>query len=447
MKQIQIFFIFLSIAISQNLMQLFKNEIPNIRKASDKEINLMLEKLSTLDPSLIAYYLNYLNKRYNEAIGDSRKNGLIEFYTKYDEIAFKKNEWIRGNIKDLEKVKLDHYRSSIAFHFQEMIEDTIARKDHSREIDSYSIEQNFVNYILFKFFSSKADLTYEKTKEYLHENYINKKIIELNQKFSEKTSVKDLKNYLFLIKNGYSYVYPEVNYNYLNIIETYYNIQNPDHFRPEIKFFIPSKSVLHSVETRQIITKNTSANTITEMNRNYELTFESSTNYFIGLNFTSYHKPILKPLSYIESSILFSLSNTFSLKKNEKKVQSIFINRLSGSRNASKETIVNGQNDIKNLELSNQSLIIQFRAPIYIISSSMLFELQAGADINLIKYSYKIISDNDFDEIIIDGNKSLANILFGINFKYILQDNYLLNTSIYYQNKSIVPAISFEYAF
>ena len=218
---------------SQSKFNLFKMDIPyNIlnNKEYYNQMSVAFDYYANLDPSLIAYYLNYLNDRYSNSITNPDSNGYNLLQTKTRQFINKRNNWIQNELDDAwEEIPT----VTLAFKVRSYLDFNDLNEIQFKEIENQkdSLDKNFINYCILKYFSSDPSIKYNK--DILFSTMIPGEVGKIHEKLlenfydidnlsrSERYEIADsIHSYFLLFDKSYgSELYPKINiraYEYLN---------------------------------------------------------------------------------------------------------------------------------------------------------------------------------------------------------------------------------------
>ncbi|QQS37891.1 MAG: hypothetical protein IPM56_08125 [Ignavibacteriales bacterium] len=218
---------------AQSKFDIFKLDIPyNIlnNKNQYDQMGVSFDYYSDIDPSLIAYYLNYLNRRYLNSITNPDSNGYNLLQSKTRQLIIRRNDWVQQELNDAwENIPT----VILAFKVRSFLDYSAVDETQPLALENKKdfIGKNYIDFCILKYFSSDPSLKYsedivygvlipEAVKKIQDNFYLKFKDIS-NLSRSERFAIADsVHSYFLFFDKGYGNdLYPKMNiraYEFLN---------------------------------------------------------------------------------------------------------------------------------------------------------------------------------------------------------------------------------------
>ena len=148
-----------TIAYTQDFLKLFSNDLNKLIHSDDyfKEFFITeAQEISTIDPNLLAYLIDNINLRYNE-----NKN-LLRYIRKKKNILELRSKWAEKKIYSIEN--FNKYDKKTVDIYKNLILDPAKYKILAS--DNYFLENNYIDYIVYKFYKNDLALSYKHEENY-----------------------------------------------------------------------------------------------------------------------------------------------------------------------------------------------------------------------------------------------------------------------------------------
>jgi hypothetical protein len=436
-----IVFLFVNQVVSpQNLTDLFKSELfeKTFRdKSSINTINDNIEYLVMLNPKILYYYFDHLDRLFNKNYLRPDSIAVKELKQARIYYSIKRSNWANYHIEQIGiRITNRLMKNAAESEFEEIV---YSFDDSNVFLPEGA--QNKMEYLAYKYFKLDGSLKYEPNNNYrqLNSSFLRSKIEDINNQIAvlQNTSdesflklINEIKQYWF-IENDYPEVLksnPMIKEPYLIALD-YYSDKFYETTKP-IVFVEQNLTFLnYNILNEKMVYKDYVLPTFIEpMKFEYDIKIKSIPLFTLGFGYKIKLKEAVGIFSNINTSISYTyLTNNITSEPNEKDFYKFTYNVISGSII---EQYVYHISNVTNL--SNHLISLRFNTPVYYFSKRLYIEGGIGLDYHIFNYDMEVY-------------RSLVRVTNGDSEVFGKEDR---GNNGYNRNKiSIVPSFSLKYNF
>lgn len=389
-----IFILINQIIFAQSLAKLFKSELPEkifLDKSMVKSIDDNIAFLTSINPKILYYYFDHLDRLINKNYTKPDSNGSKQLKAAREYYSYERSKWAELQIEKInEQVKNRLRRNATESEFEDYLSN-----DKNEKYDLQDVDSNKIEYFNYKFIKNDESLKYDRDTDYkiLNVSVLKAKVDEINYKIANSEMsgedsvlepLKDIKHYWF-IENEY----PSVLYSKRILKEAtaiaidYYS----DKFLESNTIFLFAENNLTLSETesfdKQLQYEDYVLPTfINPMRFEYNIRIKNSRSLSFGIGYKIRLKDEIGFFSNIKLGFYYKLLNSdITFEEKNQDFYRFTYNVISGSSN---EQYVYHISDINNL--NNYLLSFRIKTPVFHFYKSFYVELGLDLDYHIINY-------------------------------------------------------------